>query len=31
MIRECGLTWQNMWMPKPDGRKPIQARGFKNN
>jgi hypothetical protein len=31
MIRECGLTWQNMWMPKPDGRKPIQARGFKSN
>jgi histidinol phosphatase-like PHP family hydrolase len=31
MIRECGLTWQNMWMPRPDGRKPIQARGFKNN
>jgi len=31
MIRECGLTWQNMWMPKPDGQKPIQTRGFKKN
>jgi histidinol phosphatase-like PHP family hydrolase len=29
MVRECGLTWQNMWMPKPDGQKPIQTRGFK--
>jgi len=31
MVRECGLTWQNMWMPKPDGQKPIQTRGFKKN
>jgi hypothetical protein len=31
MVRECGLTWQNMWMPKPDGRKPIQTRGFRKN
>jgi len=29
MVRECGLTWENMWMPKPDGQKPIQKRGFK--
>ncbi|HOW68177.1 MAG TPA: DUF1080 domain-containing protein [Verrucomicrobiota bacterium] len=26
MIRECGLTWKDMWMPKPDGQKPVQAR-----
>jgi histidinol phosphatase-like PHP family hydrolase len=31
MVRECGLTWLNMWMPKPDGQKPIQTRGFKKN
>jgi hypothetical protein len=27
MIRECSLTPQDLWMPKPDGRKPIQLRG----
>jgi len=26
MVRECGLTWRDMWMPKPDGQKPIQRR-----
>ncbi len=26
MIDECGLTWQDLWMPKPDGQKPIQAK-----
>ena len=26
MIRECGLTWQDFWIPKPDGQKPIQVR-----
>lgn len=26
MIKECGLTWQDMWMPKPDGQKPAQVR-----
>jgi histidinol phosphatase-like PHP family hydrolase len=29
MIRECGLTAGDMFLPKPDGRKPIQVRGFK--
>ncbi len=29
MIRECGLTWQDMFVPKPDGEKPIQRRGFR--
>lgn len=26
MIEECGLTAQDMWMPKPDGQKPVQIR-----
>ncbi len=29
MVRECGLTWQDMFMPKPEGQKPIQVKGFK--
>lgn len=28
MIRECGLGWQDMWMPRPDGEKPVQRRGM---
>jgi len=28
MVRECGLSWQDMWMPKPDGQKPVQRRGL---
>ena len=26
MIKTCGLTYQDFWMPKPDGQKPIQRR-----
>ncbi len=26
MIRECGLTSEDMFMPKPNGSKPVQAR-----
>jgi hypothetical protein len=26
MVQECGLTWRDMWMPRPDGRKPVQVR-----
>jgi hypothetical protein len=26
MVKECGLTWKDMWMPKPDGQKPVQVR-----
>ncbi|MGD0896861.1 MAG: hypothetical protein ABR915_03430 [Thermoguttaceae bacterium] len=26
MIRECGLARDDMWCPKPEGRKPIQLR-----
>jgi hypothetical protein len=26
MIHECGLNWKDMWMPKPDGRKPVQLK-----
>ncbi len=28
MVQECGLTWQDIFVPKPDGEKPIQRRGF---
>ncbi|HVN81622.1 MAG TPA: family 16 glycoside hydrolase [Terriglobia bacterium] len=27
MVKECGLTWKDMFMPKPDGQKPAQRRG----
>jgi hypothetical protein len=30
MISECGLGWQDFWMPKPEGRKPVQVRRSKN-
>lgn len=26
MVKECGLTWQDIFMPKPDGRKAAQRR-----
>jgi 3-keto-disaccharide hydrolase len=26
MVRECGLTWQDIFVPKPDGQKPVQIR-----
>lgn len=26
MVEQCGLTWRDMWIPKPDGQKPIQLR-----
>lgn len=29
MVKECGLTWKDMGMPKPDDRKPVQARNGK--
>jgi histidinol phosphatase-like PHP family hydrolase len=28
MVTECGLTWQDIFFPKPDGEKPIQKRGM---
>lgn len=27
MVKECGLTWNDMFVPKPDGKKAIQVRG----
>ncbi len=30
MIHECGLKASDMFLPKPDGKKPIQVRGFKS-
>jgi len=29
MIRECGLSWNDFWMPKPHGQKPVQTRSLK--
>jgi hypothetical protein len=26
MVRECGLVWQDIFVPKPDGQKPIQVK-----
>lgn len=26
MVKDCGLTSKDMWMPKPDGQKPVQVR-----
>lgn len=28
MVRECGLTWQDIFVPKNDGEKPVQKRGL---
>jgi histidinol phosphatase-like PHP family hydrolase len=26
VVRDCGLTWRDMWMPRPDGQKPVQRK-----
>jgi hypothetical protein len=26
MVRQCGLRWQDIFVPKPDGQKPIQVK-----
>jgi len=26
MVRECGLAWQDIFVPRPDGQKPVQLR-----
>jgi histidinol phosphatase-like PHP family hydrolase len=26
MVSQCGLAWQDIFVPKPDGQKPIQVR-----
>ena len=28
MVKECGLTWQDIFLPKPEGEKPVQKRGL---
>jgi hypothetical protein len=28
MVEDCGLTWQDIFVPKPDGEKPVQKRGL---
>jgi hypothetical protein len=29
MVRACGLRWQDIFVPKPDGKKPIQAKKWR--
>jgi histidinol phosphatase-like PHP family hydrolase len=29
MIRACGLKWQDIFVPRPDGQKPIQIKKWK--
>lgn len=29
MVRECGLKWQDIFVPKPEGQKPIQVKKWK--
>jgi hypothetical protein len=29
MVKECGLRWQDIFVPKPDGQKPIQAKKWR--
>jgi hypothetical protein len=26
MVKECELGWKDMWMPKPEGQKPVQVK-----
>jgi histidinol phosphatase-like PHP family hydrolase len=28
MVKECGLTWQDMFLPKPEGEKAAQRKGM---
>jgi hypothetical protein len=28
MVKECGLTWHDIFLPKPEGAKPVQRRGL---
>jgi hypothetical protein len=28
MVKECRLAWQDIFVPKPDGEKPVQKRGL---
>lgn len=28
MVKECGLTWEDIFVPRPDGQKPVQTRGL---
>jgi hypothetical protein len=29
MFKECGLTWRDIFVPKPDGQKPIQVKKWR--
>lgn len=28
MVKECGLTWEHMFVPKPDGKKAVQVKSW---
>ena len=28
MVKECGLAWRDIFLPQPEGEKPVQRRGF---
>jgi hypothetical protein len=30
MVKDCGLTWQDIFIPKPDGQKPIQVKKWRS-
>jgi histidinol phosphatase-like PHP family hydrolase len=29
MVKECGLKWRDIFVPKPDGQKPIQVKKWR--
>jgi hypothetical protein len=29
MVKECGLKWRDIFVPKPDGKKPIQVKKWR--
>ena len=31
MVKECGLTWQDFFLPKPDGKKPSQVKKWRRS
>jgi hypothetical protein len=30
MVKECELTWQDIFVPKPDGQKPVRRRASRS-
>jgi hypothetical protein len=29
MVKECGITWQDIFIPKPAGQKPIEVKKWR--